>query len=73
MASFSPNRIYISNLLNIGNTRPGDNFANIEMRKALLLQLGEFRGFEGGGRREEYDLVTSRQAGSGGGLVAGGL
>ena len=29
--------------------RPEDNFANIEMRKALLLQLGEFRGFEGGG------------------------
>ena len=29
--------------------RPQDNFANIETRKALLLQLGEFRGFEGGG------------------------
>ena len=53
--------------------RAQDNFANIETRKALLLQLGEFRGFEGGGRREEHDLVTSRQAWRGGGRRAGGL
>ena len=52
--------------------RAQDNFANIEMRKALLLQLGEFRGFEGG-RRVEYDLVTPRHAGSGGGREGRGV